>query len=343
MNNPNQPKVSIIIVHYNGIKILENCLNSLKNTNYKNYEVIVVDNNSSDESVDFIKNNYLNYLSLIQNKENLGFAVGNNVALKTVKSDYVVLLNNDTEVEENWLNELVKIAESDSSIGALQPKLLSLKNPKFFDYSGAAGGYLDRYGYAICRGRVFDSIEKDTGQYNDMVEIFWAGGAAIFLRNKVLSETGLLDEDFYAHFEEIDLCWRIHLKGYKIMNVPASVVYHLSGGTPNPKKLFLNHRNSLLTLLKNYSFENLCIYFPIRLGFEFITLAYAVSKNDIKWVGAIVRSQIWIFMHISLIMQKRRETQKLRVISDDMLSNIIFKKSIVISYFLRGKKVWNLI
>lgn len=336
-----RPKVSIIIVHYNGTKIIDNCLKSLRSTTYENYEVIIVDNNSTDESVDLITKKYCGYATLIRNKENLGFAAGNNIALRNINSDYVVLLNNDTEVKPDWLNKLVDMAEYDISIGALQPKLLSLRNPGYFDYNGAAGGYLDRYGYTVCRGRIFGHIEKDYGQYDDVVETFWAGGAAIFIRTKVLSETGLLDEDFYAHFEEIDLCWRIRLRGYRILCVPKSVVYHLAGGTANPNKLFLNHRNNLIMILKNYSLKRLIVYFPIRIIFDCVTIGYAASKKDFNWTIAILKSFLWIFANVRSIIIKRISIQKTRKVSDDEIVGMM-TDSAIIKFFIKKESKINI-
>lgn len=336
-----QPRVTIIIVNYNGMKFLDNCLKSLKKILYPNYCVIVVDNGSTDGSVDFIRKNYPDYVTLVQNKENLGFLKANNRVLESnLDSDYVLLLNNDTEVEPDWLKELVAVAESDPLIAALQPKLRSLRDREVFDYNGAAGGYLDKYGYTVCRGRVFDTIERDTGQYEDICEVFWAGGSAIFIRQKVLSETGLMDEDFIAHFDEIDLCWRMRLVGYKVLYVPSAVVYHFGGGTPNPQKAYLNQRNNLLTLIKNYSLGNALKYVTGRILFDIINIGYALLRKDFNWVKAILKSFLWIATHPRLIARKRKSVQQIRNVPEADIMRLVMKKSVIIQYFLQGRKTY---
>ncbi len=336
-----QPKVDVIVLNYNGEKFLKNCLDTLKKTTYKNYRVILVDNASSDRSLEIIRSGYMDYVALIENKDNLGFVKANNqVMAADGDADYFVLLNNDTEVEPDWLTELVKVAEQDPSIGALQPKLKSLRDREKFDYNGASGGYFDRFGYTVCRGRVFDTIEQDKGQYDDSREVFWAGGPAIFLRKSTLAQTGLLNDSFGAYFEEIDLCWRIRLAGYRILCVPDAVVFHYWGAANNPGKRYLNQRNNLLTLFRNYSTLNLVKYFPARLCFDFINLGYAVVRLDTDWAKAILKSFGYVLTHGHIMIRERKEIQKTRKVKDSEITRLMVKSSIIKQYFLQGRRIF---
>ena len=248
-------KVGIIILNWNGKQHLETYLPSVV-SNSGEHRVMVIDNHSSDDSVSFLQSTYPQ-IELIYNNQNEGFAKGYNDGLEQIKGrfEYYVLLNSDVEVTPNWISPILELMEKDNSVSACQPKVLAYKNKLFFEHAGASGGYLDKNGYPFCRGRVFDDIEEDKGQYDTIEEIFWATGACMFVRSTSFHELGGFDEDYFAHMEEIDLCWRMKLHGQKIMVNPNSVVYHLGGGTLNymsPRKVFLNFRNSLFTLYKNY-------------------------------------------------------------------------------------------
>lgn len=250
------PKIAIVILNWNGRKFLEQFLPSVFQTTWPNYEVIIADNASSDDSLEFLKKNYPQARIILLEK-NYGFAKGYNEALKKVESDYYVLLNSDVEVTPGWLEPMTSLLENDHSIAACQPKILSYHNKTNFEYAGAAGGWLDKYGYPFAKGRVFDICEEDHGQYDQSEPIFWASGAAMFIRSKVFHEMKGFDEYFFAHQEEIDLCWRIQLAGYKIYSCPSSVVYHVGGGTlpqGNSKKTYLNFRNNKIMLSKNLPF-----------------------------------------------------------------------------------------
>jgi len=334
------PSVSVILLNYNGLRFLEPCLESLKRTRYSNFRVILVDNGSTDGSQEFVRARYPDFVTPVFNRENLGFSKAMNQVLQREElcGKYVVLLNNDTEPQQHWLEELVKVAESDSSVGALQPRLLSLRDPRYFDYNGAAGGYLDRYGYTVCRGRIFYSIEQDNGQYDDMLETLWAGGPAIFLRHDILSDTGYLDEDFWAYFEEIDLCWRIRLRGYKVLCVPSSVVYHYWGGANTPRVQYFNHRNNLLTLIKNYSWLHVLRYVPGRAILDLANVGYALSKGDLRWAMAIVSAHVWILLHLPLVLRRRREVQRLRRVPDAEIMRLMLRHSVVLQFFLQGRR-----
>ena len=224
------PKVSIVILNWNGQKYLEQFLPSVLAGNYTNYEVIVADNGSVDNSVSFLEKKFPG-IRLIRFTENYGFAKGYNEALKQVQSDYYCLLNSDVEVPPGWLQPMVELLEKDKTIAACQPKLLSYHNKKMFEYAGASGGFVDKYGYPFCRGRIFNTLEEDKNQYNNSTEVFWATGACMFVRANAFWEVGGFDGDYFAHMEEIDLCWRLKNIGHKIYVEPKSIVYHVGGAT----------------------------------------------------------------------------------------------------------------
>ncbi|MFV0237108.1 MAG: glycosyltransferase family 2 protein, partial [Flavobacteriales bacterium] len=244
-------KIAIVILNWNGKKLLAQFLPSVIQNSLKS-DVYVIDNASEDDSVSFLRRYYPS-IQLIQNKENYGFSKGYNEGLKLIKAEIVCLLNSDVEVTENWIAPIQKLFEKDQNIAVVQPKLLDYKKRTHFEYAGAAGGFLDYLGYPFCRGRIFDTLEEDLGQYDDEMEIFWASGAAFFIRKQIFDEVGGFDEDYFAHQEEIDLCWRVKNRGYKVFYTHESLVFHLGGATlsnMNSQKTFLNFRNSLFNLLK---------------------------------------------------------------------------------------------
>lgn len=335
------PSVTIIIVHYKGIKMLQNCLDSVLKTNYSNLNITLVDNGSSDGTIDLINTRYRNApITTIRNEKNLGFVGGNNIALRKIESDYVVLLNDDTTVEPDWIKLLIKVAEEDQTIAACQPKLLSKKNPRKFDYSGASGGFLDVYGVPFCRGRIFDQIEEDKAQYDKIVEIFWACGAAILIRSKVLSKTGLFDELFFAHMEEIDLCWRMKMLGYKIVCNPLSVVYHISGGTKLENTFFLKHRNNLYCLLKNYSIFSIIKYLPIKLFLDLTAILKFFLENDKEGI-LIMKSYFSLSSNLKKLIERRYSIQATRKVTDKEITKTMAKNSIIIQHYLLGRKRFN--
>ena len=247
-------RIGIVILNWNGEDLLKKFLPSVYN-NSEGHQIYVVDNNSNDNSIVTIEKNFKK-IKIIQNKENYGFAKGYNEGLKQINEEVICLLNNDVEVTRNWLNPVLKTFKTEKETVVIQPKILDFKNKNMFEYAGAAGGFIDYYGYPYCRGRIFGEIEKDNGQYDDDIEIFWASGACFFIRKRVFDELGGFDENFYNHMEEIDLCWRIEnlKKTYKKKFLYQSVVYHLGGGTldyNDPKKLFYNVRNHKWMLIKN--------------------------------------------------------------------------------------------
>lgn len=252
-------KVAIVILNWNGRAMLQQYLPSVVRYSQAEAEVIVADNASTDDSLQWLAENFPHIRTIVLDK-NYGFAGGYNMALKQVESDYYILLNSDVEVTHHWLTTLIEEMDAHEEIAACQPKLLAVHDKDAFEYAGASGGFLDKYGYPYCRGRMFDKVEKDNGQYDTNSEIFWATGACLMIRSKDYWAVGGLDERFFAHSEEIDLCWRLQLAGRKIYSFPTSYVYHVGGGTlpkSNPRKTFLNFRNNLTMLWKNLPEEEL--------------------------------------------------------------------------------------
>lgn len=260
---------------------------------YPNTSVIVADNASTDGSMELVKSSFPS-VKCLYNLTNEGFAGGYNWALKHVDADYYVLLNSDVEVTPGWIEPIISLMETDPKIAACQPKLLSYHHPQLFEYAGAAGGWIDSLGYPFSRGRVFDVCETDEGQYNDPEPVFWASGAAMFVRASVYHEMGGLDDSFFAHQEEIDLCWRMQLAGYKIMSCPASVVYHVGGGTlpRGGRKVFLNFRNNLWMLSKNLPFTEKLWKLPLRFGLDAISAWKGLLTGDQAFFTAIMKAHI---------------------------------------------------
>lgn len=247
------PSVAIVILNWNGRKYLEKFLPAVEDTSYENFSIVVADNHSADDSIAFLKTHHPQ-VGLIALDKNYGFAEGYNRALSQLDADYFVLLNSDVTVTKEWLHPLVSLMLSNSNIAACQPKILSYKHKTQFEYAGAAGGWIDRLGYPFCRGRVLGYCEEDTGQYDDVSEVFWASGACLMVRPAIFKKMGGFDTFFFAHQEEIDLCWRMKNAGYQIYVHPGSVVYHVGGGSlamGDKKKVFLNYRNNLVMLYKN--------------------------------------------------------------------------------------------
>lgn len=289
-----QPSVAIVILNWNGKKFLEQFLPSVMASVYQNKRVIVADNASTDDSVAFLKNNY-SQVELLQNSSNEGFAKGYNTALKQVQSDYYILLNSDVEVDAGWIGPVIELMEQDTAIAACQPKLLAYHDKKMFEYAGAGGGWIDSLGYPFMRGRIFDICEEDKGQYNSVQQCFWASGAALFVRAAVYHEMGGLDEFFFAHQEEIDLCWRMQLAGYKIFVQPASVVYHVGGGTlpkGSSRKVYLNFRNNLVMLFKNYSWRQRIIKLPVRIALDAVSAWKELLQGQTAYFGAVLKAHL---------------------------------------------------
>ena len=334
------PLVSVIILNYNGKKFVQPLFESLFKSTYTAVEWIMVDNASSDDSADYTERHYPG-VKLIRSNKNLGYTGGNNLGIRAAQGKYIVLLNNDVEVAPDWLDHLVREAENDVRVGALQPKLQSILNRGFFEYAGASGGFIDKWGFAFLRGRMFDTIEFDRGQYDDVREIFWASGAALFLRRSALEEVGNLDEAFFMHYEEIDLCWRLHLSGYKVKVIPQSKVLHyVSASLPaaNFMKLYWNHRNSLILLIKNLSARRFFATLLQRYLLDGIAGIHSLIRLEPKRIFAILKAHFWIYTHVFVLTQKRKNVQRSRKAADKEFEHLIYPRSIVMDYFLKKKK-----
>ncbi|WP_423149320.1 glycosyltransferase family 2 protein [Rubrolithibacter danxiaensis] len=328
------PKVSVIILNWNGKNYLERFLPSVCASSYPELEIIVADNASTDDSIDFLNTNFPK-VRIIENKQNYGFAGGYNKALEKVHADYYILLNSDVEVTSNWIEPVISLLESDKTVAAAQPKLKDWNRKDFFEYAGAAGGLIDKFGYPFCRGRIFDTIEEDTGQYESTEEVFWASGAAFFIRSSCWKEARGFNPHFFAHMEEIDLCWRLKNLGYKVMYCPDSTVYHIGGGTlnkENPHKTYLNFRNNLLMLYKNLPAGRAAFIISIRFCLDFISLLKFISEGTFKNAFAINKAH---FYFLKMIL-----TGSIHKLKDFSSFNHkgFFSKSIVWEYFARGKR-----
>jgi GT2 family glycosyltransferase len=327
------PAVAVIILNWNGKNFFEKFMPSLLANSSKDAQVIVADNASSDDSVDFLRLNFPT-VKIIEHNKNYGFAKGYNLALEKVDADYYILLNSDIEVTPDWILPVIDLMESDPSIAACQPKIRSYAEPQKFEYAGAAGGFIDKYGYPFCRGRMFLSVEEDDGQYNDPIEIFWATGACMFVRASLFHKFGGLDEDFFAHMEEIDFCWRLKNEGYKIMYCPSSVVYHIGGGTL-PKiswrKTYLNFRNNCILLYKNLPDNLLFEVFAKRLILDGIAAMKFLITAGFKDFFAVSRA------HFSFYRTLKTTRRKRRLLKHSPMTKI-YRKNIVFEYYLRGKK-----
>ncbi|HLC31554.1 MAG TPA: glycosyltransferase family 2 protein [Candidatus Nanoarchaeia archaeon] len=331
-----KPSVAILIVHKDGEKILDNCLKSLETTLYNNYGIHLLLNGTKDKSKK-IAEKY--DCKVYTSEKNLGFARGTNYLLENVDTEYVVLLNNDVEVDKNWLSELITLAE-EKEASVVQPKILSLREPDKFEYAGAAGGYIDTYGYPFCRGRLFSTIETDKDQYNSPVQLFWASGACMLIKRDILKKVGQLDKLFYMYGEEIDLCWRINLIGGTVWYAPQSKIYHIGSYTIkktnfSKTKEYLIHRNTLLMFLKNTQSSTIAKRIVPRILLELISAIFFPTK-----LLPSIRALIWILKHKKIIESRRKEIEKIRKKSDKQLENLIHKRSVALDYFLLNRKTF---
>ncbi|MCB0401420.1 MAG: glycosyltransferase family 2 protein [Flavobacteriales bacterium] len=305
-------KIAVVILNWNGKSFLQQFLPSVVEYSSDLADVIVADNCSTDDSLDFLKQNYP-AVQVIQLEKNYGFAGGYNRALQHIPNEYHVLLNSDVEVTPNWLKPLLHVMESNNSIAVCQPKLKDFNNKKSFEYAGAAGGFIDRLGYPFCQGRIFNHLEEDHGQYEKQQEIFWASGACFFVRADAYRKAGGLDEFFFAHMEEIDLCWRMKNLGYKAVYVPQSTVYHVGGGTLNkvkPQKTFLNYRNSLLMLHKNLPKNKRFGVILMRLFLDGVSGIKLMLEGKLSHTFAIIRAHFAFYRAMSQNKKKRGSGQR---------------------------------
>ncbi|MBT8282308.1 MAG: glycosyltransferase family 2 protein [Muriicola sp.] len=328
------PDIAVVILNWNGEALLERYLPSVIEYS-EGARIYVADNASTDGSVEFLKKNYPE-VSLIQNSVNGGFAGGYNEALKHIDAEIYCLLNSDVEVTPNWLLPIQKVFQNEPEVAIIQPKILDLLRPEYFEYAGAAGGFLDQLGYPFCRGRIFQALEKDQGQYNDTKEIFWATGACMFIRKNVFDTLGGFDEDYFAHQEEVDLCWRAQNKGYKVFYVGASEVFHLGGSTlsnMNPKKTYLNFRNSLFSITKNLPRKKATTIIIARLLLDGIAALRFVLQGKGKHCLAVLRAHFSYYRQFRKMYKKREKTE--------FVEKYYLTKSIVWSHYVYKVRGFN--
>jgi len=329
-------KIAVVILNWNGKDLLEKFLPNIVRYSPTEYSTIyVADNASTDDSIDFIKHNFTS-VKIIQNSSNGGYAKGYNDALQHINADIFALVNSDIEVTENWLGPILAHFKNHQKTAIIQPKILDYKQKTHFEYAGAAGGFIDKLGYPYCRGRIFNSLEQDTGQYNDELSVFWASGACLFIRSKVFQELKGFDTDYFAHQEEIDLCWRAFNAGYKTMFIGNSTVYHIGGATLNSmhwKKTFLNFRNSLFNLVKNAPNNYLWLIFQ-RLVLDGVAGVKFLFEGKPIHTWAIIKAHFSFYAHFSKILKKRK---KIPYQKKDYHTT----KSIVWDYYVKGKKKFN--
>ena len=331
-------RIGIVILNWNGKELLKKFLPSVVNHSKREWaEVIVADNASTDDSITFLEQEYPN-IGLIKLDKNYGFAEGYNRALTQLDHEYFVLLNSDVEVSENWLDSIYQQFENNTDIAAAQPKIKAYNNKSGFEYAGAAGGFIDYLGYPFCRGRILDTIEEDTAQYDKNIDVLWASGAALFIRADIYKNTGGLDGDFFAHMEEIDLCWRIKNQGYRIICDTNTTVYHVGGATlPNhsSRKLFLNFRNNLLMLYKNLPSNKFISTFFFRMILDGVAAFKFLLGGEFVNFVAVFKAHISFYSMIHKFSKKRKAL--LPLVSNTM-HNEIYPKSMIFDYYLKKKK-----
>ncbi|TNJ46561.1 glycosyltransferase family 2 protein [Tamlana fucoidanivorans] len=325
--------IAVVILNWNGKKLLEQFLPSVVNYSQE-ADIYIADNASTDDSIAYIKQTFPS-VSIIQNKENGGYAKGYNDALKQINGDIFCLLNSDIEVTKNWLKPILSRFKNHKETDIIQPKILDYKNKQYFEYAGAAGGFIDQYGYPYCRGRIFNTVEADYGQYDDNSQIFWASGACLFIKKRVFEHLNGFDESFFAHMEEIDLCWRAINKGYHIWYIHDSVVYHVGGATlndQNPKKTFLNFRNSLFTLTKNAR-GLLFKLILIRLILDGVAGLKFLFNLKPKHTLAIIKAHFSFYSHFPKLLKQRHTVKNKKKYYN--------RTSIIVDYFVNNKRKYS--
>lgn len=333
-------KVAVVILNWNGKSFLEKFL-PLVIKYSSNAQIIVADNQSSDDSVSLLKEKFPQ-VKIILNPDNGGFSKGYNVALKQVEAEYYVLLNSDVEVTENWIEPIITLMDSNSKIAACQPKILDYNNKTTFEYAGAAGGFMDKYGYPFCRGRIFNALEEDKGQYNTAIEVFWATGACMFVRAEAFWKVGGFDNDYFAHMEEIDVCWRMKNIGYQIYIEPKSFVYHVGGGTLNklsPRKTFLNFRNNLTTLTKNASPRFLLFKIIYRMILDGVAAFKFLFEGNGTHFLAVLKAHFSFYVHLPSTLKKRDEMRLMEGFEDATTG--VYTENIVFAHFVKGVKKYS--
>ncbi len=334
--NSSTSRVSVVILNWNGKSFLEKFLPGILHSCKNTAELIVADNASSDDSIEFLQKNYPG-LRIIQLLKNNGYTGGYNEALSQVESEYYVLLNSDVEVKDDWINPVIRLMDANKKIAACQPKILSQAIPDEFEYAGAAGGFIDKYGYPFCRGRIFQTIEKDLGQYDDNRQIFWATGACMFVRASAFHEFNGFDNNFFAHMEEIDLCWRMQHAGYEIWYCGEAKVYHVGGGTlpkNNPRKTYYNFRNNLFLLYKNLASDKFRKVLFYRRLFDALAAFKFLISNGWKDSFAVFQAHRDFQRDKNWYESYRKKTH----LADSQISNLVYNKSLLFDYYLQGSK-----
>lgn len=326
-------QTAIVILNWNGKKYLEKFLPSVIKHSHTNAKLFIADNASSDDSVSFIESHYPD-IELLKLETNFGYAKGYNEALKLIEAKYYILLNSDIEVSENWIEPLIDYLEKNPNVAACQPKIKSWHNKSAFEYAGAGGGYIDHLGYPFCRGRIFQEIEEDKGQFDNIQDVFWASGACLFVNAQIFHDLGGFDEDFFAHMEEIDFCWRAKNQGYQIVYHPESTVYHIGGGTlpkNNPYKTYLNFRNNFCLLYKNIPKKKLVATFALRFFLDGAAAIKFLLDGGYKDFVAVFNAHMYFYRNLPKLYKKRKTLQQ-RDVSG------IYTKNIAYEHFIRGKK-----
>ncbi len=327
-------KVAVVILNYNGERYLEQFLPiTIANCNLNEVEIVVADNASTDSSLELMRDCFPG-IRVIKNKTNDGFSTGYNLALQHVEAQYYVLLNSDIEVTPDWIDPIVKLMDSDPKIAACQPKIRSYYHRDEFEYAGACGGFIDKYGYPFCRGRLFQHLEQDNGQYDEPREVFWATGACMFVRADLYHQIGGLDDSFFAHMEEIDLCWRLKNAGYKVYCCPQSVVYHIGGGTlpkNSPRKTYLNFRNNLSLLVKNLPRYRVLPVIVVRILLDWVAALKFWKEDCTEDSRMVFKAHRDFYKRLKTLRQKRGEVKHRRV-------SCVYRRNIVFAGFLLGKK-----
>lgn len=338
------PEVSIIVLNYNGLSDTKHCIQSLLFTTYPNVKIYVVDNGSRKNELQQLKKIFRNRrIVYVRNDTNLGYTGGNNAALSHIRSKYVAFVNNDVAVTQDWLLPLVTYMEEHQKVAVAQPKILWMRKKTHFDYAGASGGYLDMLGYPFTRGRVFNTLEKDRGQYNDVRDVFWASGAAMVIRKSVFKKVGMFDTRFFNYMEEIDLCFRINKAGYRIVCVPKASVYHKGASTSSKNELqkrFWEHRNNLLMITKNLSLQKLLYVLPIRVLLEYVSIIYYLSHKRLDYALAVLLSQL-SYIHLAPGILIERLTIRQHRVKRYNAEARMLQKSIVLSYFILKKRTFS--
>mgnify|MGYP003836157413 FL=1 len=333
-------KVAVVVLGYNSVEFLKKFLPTILKTKYEDYTPVYVDNGSSDESVAYVTENFPE-VEIFRIYVNNGFANGYQESLPYIKAEYYVLINSDVAVTENWLGTLVEEIEKDQKVGVCQPKILHEPKPEMFDYAGASGGFIDAFCYTFCRGRIFHHIEADEKQYEDVCEIFWASGACMLIRSELFHKLGGLDEEFYAHMEEIDLCWRVKNAGYKILVVPQSVVYHVGGSVityGSFSKLYYNYRNNLIMMIKNLSVLKMILLVPARIMLDQLSALMAIFLGNFTELRAIIAGDFKFIIGLNKWLKARKLSRK-HIVEPNLKG--WYKKSLVIDVFIKKKTKFN--